>query len=354
MKNIKTIFVSPQSTLHEVLVQINAGASGIALVVDEEERLLGVITDGDARRAILRDNNLSITAQDVLDTKKTGRPLTAKVGTHRRDLIELFKKTRVSHIPIVNDRDQVVDMIRLSDLLACEDITLNAVVMAGGLGKRLHPLTKDIPKPMLRVGNRPLLERIIGQLRQTGIKRVHITTHYLADKIMDHFGNGSDLDMELEYVSETNQMGTAGGLASLPEQNAPLLVINGDILTDMDFRAMLDFHQEHQADMTLAVRQYETQVPYGVIEKIGPFVTKLVEKPKQNYFVNAGIYLLEPETLKLIPKDTHFDMTDMLQALLEAGYSVVGFPVFEYWRDIGQISDYEEAQDDMKNGKVES
>jgi len=225
--------------------------------------------------------------------------------------------------------------------------------MAGGLGTRLRPLTEDLPKPMLLVGGKPLIERVIEQLWLAGIRRVNLTTHYKPEKIIEHFGDGSTFGIELNYVNEEHPLGTGGALGLMPMPSQPLLVINGDILTQVNFRAMHAFHQEQKADLTVAVRRYEIQVPYGVIECEGARVRRLQEKPQVGFLVNAGIYLLEPSVYQFIPQNTSFNMTDLIQWLLDAGRTVVSFPVHEYWLDIGQPADYAQAQSDVANGRFD-
>jgi len=222
------------------------------------------------------------------------------------------------------------------------------VIMAGGFGQRLRPLTEKLPKPMLPVGEKPVMELIIDQLRNAGIQKVNVTTHFKPDKIRDYFGDGRAFGVDLTYVSEESPLGTAGALSLIGEKNEPLLVINGDILTQVDFRTMLAFHREHGAEITVGVRQYDLQVPYGVIESDGTTVTGLHEKPMLNFFVNAGIYFLEPSVHELIPQGEHFDMTELINALLAKGRPVASFPIVEYWLDIGQHADYAKAQEDIQ------
>ena len=223
--------------------------------------------------------------------------------------------------------------------------------MAGGKGSRMRPLTEEVPKPMLPVGDQPLVEIILHQLRDAGVKRVHMTTHHKSEKIYKYFGDGSDFGVELSYVSEDRPLGTAGGLGLMKAPEETLLVINGDILTEVDFRAMVAYHREQRADLTIAVREFDLQVPYGVVECEGAVVRHLREKPLLKFFVNAGIYLLEPVVHRYIPNGQRFDMTDLIQDLIDQGRSVASFPVLEYWLDIGEPLDYERAQRYMKNKK---
>jgi dTDP-glucose pyrophosphorylase/CBS domain-containing protein len=353
MEDISRLFVMPDTLLHEVIVCINNSQSGIALVVDEERRLLGVVTDGDIRRLVLKELDLAIPIRQVLDQEAAKfPPVTADYRTSREDIFNLLRQTRLSHIPLLNEDERVVDLIALDDFVPGNALPVQAMVLAGGFGSRLQPLTNSLPKPMLPLGERPLLEHIIQQLSEVGIHRVNVATHYLAEKIVDHFGDGSGFGVNLNYVSEERPLGTAGALGLIDEIEEPLLVLNGDIFTKINYRAMLVYHQEHQADLTMAVRKYEFKVPYGVVESDGQSVTGLREKPLMSFFVNAGIYLLQPSASRFIKHGENIDMTDLIQRLLDAGRNVISFPVLEYWIDIGQLADYERAQEDVKEGRV--
>lgn len=355
MKDVTEICISPGATLREVLERSNATRRGIILAVDSNCRLIGVITDGDVRRAILAGIDLGVTVAELLATKSAAaKPITASSNATHSELVAIQRRTSVSHIPLVDGEGRVTGLVTLEDLLDEDELALQAVVMAGGRGTRLRPLTEEMPKPMLPVGGRPLMERIIRKLADTGIRQVNITTHYLAEKIVEHFGDGRNFGVDINYVPEDRLLGTAGGLGLMPVSDKPLLVINGDILTEVDFRAMLGFHREQRAMLTMAVRPYEVEVPYGVVESDGPSVRRVVEKPTYKYFVNAGIYLLEPAAHRMIPKDQRFDMTDLVQAVIAAGLKVTNFPIWEYWRDIGRHEDYLNAQSDAQDGTFSS
>lgn len=352
--NLAGISVRPEQTLREVMLVIDKNAKGIALVVDPERRLLGTISDGDMRRAMLAAIDFE-TPVSALLARKVGtqypKPVTAKVGVGCDELLALMRKHVLRQVPILDDDGRVVDLAVLDDLVSLNELSLQAVIMAGGLGTRLRPLTEDLPKPMLLVDGKPLMERVIEQLRQVGIRRVNVTTNYMPEKIVEHFGDGRGFGVELNYVNEDRPLGTGGALGLMPVPQEPVLVINGDILTQVNFRAMLEFHREQKTDLTVAVRRYEMQVPYGVIECEGTLVRRLQEKPQVGFLVNAGIYLLEPSAYQFIPQNTSFNMTDLIQWLLDAGRPVVSFPIHEYWLDIGQHADYKQAQCDVKNGR---
>lgn len=348
--------IAPTASIREAIARMDAARRGIVLIVDEERRLIGTVTDGDVRRAILYRVDIEQPVSVLLARKaKTpyAKPVTAPVEADRSTHLALLREHKILHLPLLDNKHRVVDLVTLDEYVSGQTLPLQAVVMAGGLGSRLAPLTDATPKPMLPVGDRPLLEIIIGQLRDAGIKTVTVTTHHKPEKIEAHFGDGSDFGVALSYVEEGRPLGTGGGLGLLEAPKETTLVINGDILTQVDFRAMLAFHQEHQADLTVAVRHYDVKVPYGVVECDGPVVRRLSEKPVMGFFVNAGIYLLEPVVYQFIPSGRRFDMTELIQHLLDNGRSVVGFPVREYWLDIGQHAEYEQAERDLSAGKVQ-
>lgn len=357
-KDLKSLCVSPEYTIREAMVRVDCGACGIVLVVDAENHLMGTITDGDLRRAILAGRDLESPVSVLLGEKVSThypRPVTAQLGGERETLLELLQKNDLRQLPILDNDDKVVDLVMLEDLIPSQDLPLQAMIMAGGLGTRLRPLTEHLPKPMLPVGGQPLMELMIEQLRQVGIRRVNVTTHYKPEKISNHFGDGSAYGVELNYVNEDKPLGTGGALGLMDAPTEPMLVINGDILTQVDLRAMLAYHQEHHAVMTVAVKQYDIKVPYGVIECEGSRVCALKEKPQMHFLVNAGIYLLEPKVYEFIPNGEHFNITDLIQRLLDSNHIVVSFPIIEYWMDIGQLADYEQAQNDLKSrGKLKS
>jgi len=346
--------------LRDAIQALDAGGLGIILVTGEGRRLLGTITDGDIRRAILAGRSLELTAGEFLAEKHNPvypEPVSAPVGTRRAALLRLMRQRTIQHLPLLDAAGGVADLVTLNDLIPDRSQPLQAVIMAGGLGTRLRPLTDDTPKPMLPVGGRPLLERTVARLREAGVRQVSVSTFFRADKVAEHFKDGSEFGVAVEYVCEDRPLGTAGALGRMPAPTAPLLVMNGDILTTVDFRAMHEFHREHDAVMTVGVRKYDFSVPYGVIECDGVNVRSLTEKPTYSSFVNAGIYLLEPLAFQYVPKDLPagetFNMTDLIYRLLEAGHAVVSFPIHEYWLDIGQPADYERAQDDAHSGRLD-
>ena len=351
-RGLDALLLRAGANVREAMQCIDGSWLGIALVVGDDGRLIGTVTDGDIRRAMLADVSLDERVAVLLERQAAlgedrPMPLTAPVGTSASELIVLMRRYEVRQIPIIDDEGRPTDVVLLHELIGVEGPPLRAVVMAGGLGTRLGDLTSTTPKPMLPVGDRPLLERIIEQLREAGIRHVNLTTHYRADVIADHFGDGSGHGVEIEYVSEERPLGTAGALGLLAG-NEPILVMNGDILTRVDFRAMHRFHEEQRADMTVAVRPYEARVPYGIVELDGSRISAVTEKPLVRGFVNAGIYLISPDVRSFVEPGEQLDMPQLIERLLDGGRAVVGFPLHEYWLDIGQPADYEQALKDME------
>jgi len=353
--DITNLCLGPENSIRQAIACIDQNSQGIALVVDEAYHLIGVVTDGDIRRAILAQSDLDMPLQQLLQVKVPATPhvpVTASVGTSDAQLLQMMNEWELRHIPLLDPQGRVADIALLTDLVKGYELPMTAVIMAGGYGTRLHPLTEDLPKPMLPVGDKPLMERVVEQLRAAGIRRVDVTTHYKSDAITSHFGDGQRFGVDIRYVEEKHPLGTAGAIGLLDISDDPLLVINGDILTRMDFRAMLDFHHEQHAEMTVAVRQHEFRLPYGVVETSGVQIVKIEEKPVIRHFINAGIYLLSPEACKSIPPGQAFDMTDLITKLLVEDRLVASFPIHEYWLDIGEHADYQQAQTDVQKQGV--
>jgi NDP-sugar pyrophosphorylase family protein len=316
------------------------------MVVDAETRLLGTITDGDIRRWILDRRNLDAALSELLDRKRTSpyaQSITAPLGASREELLTLMRRHVVRHVPLLDESGRVVSLVTMNDMLPSQ-MAVQAVIMAGGFGKRLRPLTTDLPKPMLPVGGRPIMEHIIEQMKRAGISKINVTTHFMPEKIIEYFGDGRKFGVEVSYLTEETPLGTAGALRLLQPSTYPLLVINGDILTEVDFHALYAFHREHNAVLTIGVRQYDFQVPYGVVENEGLRVLRITEKPSLSFFVNAGIYLLDPAVNECLMGLGRLDMPELVEMLIARGRPVVSFPIREYWLDIGRPGDYEIAQ----------
>lgn len=348
--------ITKAGAVRELMALMDRCGLGITLVVDEYRRLEATITDGDVRRAILLGVGLDQQISSLLamrnDNGRSGPPVTARAGVSPEELRRLMSEFQVRQIPLLDADLCVVDIAIESDYLAQSALQLDGLIMAGGFGKRLMPLTENCPKPMLPVSGRPILEHLVGNLRAAGIQHVSISTHYMAESIIQHFQDGKNFGINIEYVSEDRPMGTAGALAKISMGDVPLLVINGDILTSIDFRAMLEFHREHAADMTVAVQLYEVQIPYGVIATQGIDAVSIVEKPSVRHFINAGIYLVQPGVCRMVPPGSAFDMPDLITSLISARRRVICFPIREYWLDVGQMEQYERASADAERGVI--
>lgn len=340
MKEWKKILITQEVTIRDTLQIIDASAMQIALVVDEENRLLGTVTDGDIRRGILKGINLDDHVMKIMNP----HPTVAKSYERRDIILAVMKLKRLNHIPVIDDDGRVSSVETLQDLLQVDVKDNIVVLMAGGMGTRLRPLTDDCPKPLLKVGGKPVLETILENFMEYGFKKFYLSVNYKANMIKEYFGDGNRWGVEIDYIYEDKPLGTAGALSLLPEKpNQPLLVMNGDLLTKVNFQQLIDFHSVHQAQATMCVREYNFQVPYGVVNMDQHRLTEIEEKPLQRFFVNAGIYVLEPKVLELIPNNEFFDMPNLFKKIINKSGETTAFPIREYWMDIGQLNDYERA-----------
>ncbi len=313
-----------------------------ALVVDDDGRLRGLVTDGDLRRAFLRGAELSAPVCDIM----TSHPFSLPMGTPPEQIRREMVARGIRHLPILDKDDRPVALHLLKDYLGELDAA-GAVVMAGGQGTRLRPLTLDTPKPLLRIGDRPILDTILEGLRNHGVQDVMLTVNYLGEQIKQHVGDGQSYGMRIGYVEEEQQMGTAGALALLePRPVAAFIIMNGDLFTELDYRSFVRFHRTDGNDLTMCVRRHISQIPYGVVtlSAENDQVCSLVEKPEQQHLVNAGIYMVEPHVVDLVPKGEPFDMVRLVHACLANGLRVGAFPILEYWCDIGQHQDMQAAR----------
>lgn len=343
MTDWKSIAVSSAASVREAVKVIDSGALQITLIVDEDDKLLGTVTDGDVRRGILAGYSLDASVIGVMNT----HPLSVGPEDDREAILSLMKQRRIHQIPLLDHSGKVIGIESLDELLQPIRRENWVILMAGGLGSRLRPLTDTCPKPMLSIGNRPILETILCNFIDQGFYKFFISVNYMAEKVKSHFGDGSRWGVQINYLEEGQRLGTAGALTLLPSRpSEPFFVMNGDILAKVNFRAMLDFHLSHGASATMGVRQFSHTIPYGVVTLDGHHLTSIEEKPESKVFVSSGIYLLSPEAAEKIPSDRFYDMPTLFQQLLSDGYHTSGFPVHEYWIDIGRIEDLERARID--------
>ena len=344
--NWKNVTVKQSATMGAAIEAINAEGLRVALVVDDDYRLIGVITDGDIRRGLLAHKELTSAVTEIMNAS----PKTAKRTSSRAQLLAIMKREQILSLPIVDDDGVLIDLETLHHIINIRRHDTPVFLMAGGFGTRLRPLTDTCPKPLLKVGGKPILETILESFIAVGFYDFYISTHFLPDMIRNYFGDGSKWDVSIRYVHEDSPLGTGGALSLLPADlpNSPLIMMNGDILTKVDFEHLLNYHQQQDAICTMCGTEYEFQVPYGVIESDGERVTGMVEKPLQKYFINAGIYVIEPELIRQLVKNTRIDMPTLLEQQMDKGEEVAIFPLHEYWLDIGKMNDFERAQHDYE------
>lgn len=339
MERWKEVVVRPDTQLGETIRRIDSSGMQIALVVDVEHRLVGVVTDGDIRRALLDGHGVDFPASGVM----TSTPRTLALGTAPEDALSYMRRYSIHHVPLIDREGKLAGVYFIDELIGVAKQPNAVVLMAGGLGTRLRPLTEACPKPLLPVGGKPILERILERFVEQGFQRFFISVNYMADMIVEHFGDGERWDVRIDYLRENERLGTAGALSLLPQKpDHPFVVMNGDLLTEVDFVSLLHEHQARKVLATMAVREYEMQIPYGVVNVCDGFIESLQEKPVHKYLVNAGIYVLEPSVLDRIP-DGHIDMPALFDSLNDEGRTWA-YPLREYWVDIGRLEDLEAVQ----------
>lgn len=344
------ILLSPKQTIRDALSMIDSESSRIALVVDPARKLLGTITDGDIRRGLLK--NLSM--QDSVDNLMNTSPKIASPLDSKKELALLMEQQGILAIPLVNHDGIVVGLEMLHPHIEQKLLNNPVFLMAGGFGTRLKPLTDQCPKPLLKVGDKPILEITLLNFVNAGFTNFYISTHYMPEKIQNHFTDGSKWNTNIKYVHEKKPLGTGGALGLLPKDipELPLIMMNADILTNINYQNLLDFHNSSEADVTMCVREYQHQIPYGVITGEGNKIISMVEKPIQKFYINAGIYVVSPEIIKSVKKNTRVDMPTLLEQKITENKKILMFPIHEYWLDIGRIDDFKQAQADIYTFKL--
>ncbi|NWH04979.1 nucleotidyltransferase family protein [Desulfobacter latus] len=341
MESWKSIIISPDNTILDAIRVIDGSHPLLtALVADNEMKLLGTVTDGDIRRGILNRISMDAPVSKIMHTQ----PIALNVSDHPKKINAVFHKNLTCRaIPILDDQGKII-AIKQGNTVINQSMPNPVFIMAGGLGTRLRPLTNDCPKPMLRVGNKPILEIILNNFIENGFSNFFISLNYKAEMIEDYFGDGTHLGACITYIKEKKRLGTAGSLSLLESKpNHPIIVMNGDLLTKVNFCQLLEYHHAHNAQATLCIREHEFQLPFGVVQIDNYKLTGLKEKPIETMFVNAGIYTINPDIIDFIPLNQYFDMTDLFEQLLEKGITPSAFPIREYWLDIGRLSEYEKA-----------
>ena len=343
MRIVNDIKLSINSTIKDALQTINNGGLQIAIVVDENDSLVGTVTDGDIRRGLL--NGLDLNSNINLIVHKS--PSIANVGDTKESILKIALAKKLHKIPLIDELGKLVGIEDIEDIIKPVSKTNKVILMVGGLGTRLRPLTQDTPKPMLKVGNKPILQTIVEKFAEYGFVNITMCVNFNADIIKDYFGDGKEFGVNIDYILEQKRMGTAGALSLLKERpNEPFFVMNGDLLTNVNFEHIFNYHTLNKATATMCVREYDYEVPYGVVKMNDNKIVEISEKPVQKFFVSAGIYMLSPEILDLIPQNEFYDMPTLFEKAISKGKNVISFPIHEYWIDIGRLEEYQKANEE--------
>lgn len=345
----KNAVIGLDKSIKEALKIINDYAFRAVFVTDNEQRFLGIVTDGDVRRGLLNDISLDQEVGLIVNRN----PVSCRLDEATPETIKkILKNNRFLHVPIIDEDDKLVDVRTYDDFLFSKKRDNPVFIMAGGFGTRLKPLTDNCPKPMLKIGDKPILEHILLRLIDQGFYRFYFSTHYLANIVMDYFKDGTKWGVSIEYIYEDTPLGTGGALSLLPKDigDLPLVMMNGDVMTKTDFGRLVDYHNEKKGCATVAVLEYHHEVPFGVITTDGAYIVNMVEKPTHRSFVNAGMYVLEPSVYKSVSENHKIDMPTLLLEQINSGKKIASFPIHEYWLDVGRMDDFELAQKDVENG----
>lgn len=334
---INKIFVSPDTNIVETLKVIDESAIEIALVVDEHKRLLGTVTDGDIRRGLIKGATLNGPICDLMNKS----PIVAKTTATNDELLFLMLNKSIKHLPIVDKDNHPIRLVQMKDLIKQAKKPNVAVIMAGGLGSRLGGLTKNLPKPMLPVGGKPIIANIAEQLCKHGFVKIYISVNYKAEVIVEYFKNNPIQNAEISFLHESKKLGTAGSIALLPGTlTEPFIVVNGDILSAINYENLVDFHNRNKSGITVCAREFSFQIPYGVLKIDGNKLSSIEEKPFHSIFINAGVYVMNPEIIKLIKPEDPLDMPDLIKEAANTEQGVSCYPLSDFWLDIGTPADY--------------
>ncbi len=327
------------SRISEIVQNLEESGIQIALVVDHSGVLLGTICDGDIRRSLLKGLNMNSSIDSIIQYDALLVP--PEMG--RQLVMQLMEANKVKQIPIVDENHQVIGLHLLDDLNILPKRPNLMVIMAGGMGKRLRPQTESQPKPMLTVANKPMLEHIIERAKVEGFNHFIIAIHYLGHMIEKHFGDGDRLGVKIDYLKEKEPLGTAGALGLLSPPSDPFVVINGDVISDIRYGEMIDFHNRYLSSATMAVRVHEWEHPFGVVQTDGVDIVNFEEKPIARSHINAGVYVLNPENLSILTSNEHCDMPTLFERIKLDSRRTIVYPMHEPWLDVGRQADLERA-----------
>ena len=338
--------ISPTEEIGKAIKKLDTSAMQILLVVDETRNLLGTITDGDVRRALLNGFRFQDCVKDIMHQK----PVIVSEKTDLSRTLELMRSHKLRQLPITNNIGSVVGLHVWDELISVPKRNNFCMIMAGGFGRRLHPLTANFPKPLLKVAGKPILERIIDQAKESGFVNILLSINFKGELIQEYFGDGSNFGVNISYVKESEPLGTAGSLGLLKEiPDLPVIITNGDVLADVKFSDVLEFHNSNMASATMVIHHYDWQHPFGVVELNGIEIESIEEKPVKRTNVNSGIYVLNPEVIGDIKRNKYCDMPDVFKNLMKSDRKVVAFPMHEDWLDLGCHADLSKADTKFKN-----
>lgn len=347
MKEWQHLLIAPESSVRDALRSIDEGGVQIVLVVDEQRRLLGTLSDGDVRRGLLAGASLDTRVSEIMHR----RPTVALDTDPRPAIFAKMRRLGLHQLPVVDAENRVVALHTVDDMVLPEKQQNPVVIMAGGLGSRLKELTRSVPKPMLKVGDRPILELLIETFVDQGFSNFYLAVNYKAEVIEEYFQDGSRFGAQISYLRETQRLGTAGALSLLPQPpTMPFFVANADLVTRVDYIDMLQKHISSGACATMAVREYEYQIPFGVIDERDGIIAGIREKPVHRSLVSAGIYVMSPEVLSLIAPGQYHDMPGVFEDIIRSGRKAASYTVRGYWLDVGRIADYQKANRDFPEG----
>ena len=345
MENLKTNYIYKDHTLQDALETINHISDNFPtrpltlLVTDKEHHMLGTLTDGDIRRKLVSGTKLGDSVESCMNKDFT---FIKKNGLEYYN-VDSYRKKGIRLLPMLDSEGKIFKIYNLSKTKSI--LPLEAVIMAGGEGTRLRPLTYDTPKPLLHVGDKPILERNIDRLSTYGIEHLAISIRYLGDQIIDYFGDGKSKDLYIRYIREGEPLGTAGGLSLIDSfKSDAILLSNSDVLTTLDYEEFYVDFIERDADISVVTIPYRVKVPYGVFDMKDDKISALKEKPEYTYYSNAGIYLIKTDLIEEIPKNEPLDITDFIEQQIDKNRNIVSFPFWGYWLDIGKHEDFENAQ----------
>ncbi|OGV34242.1 MAG: hypothetical protein A2020_04460 [Lentisphaerae bacterium GWF2_45_14] len=344
-KDFENAIVNHRVCIEEALSHMGNEA---AIVVDDDNKLCGIVTDGDIRRGFLAGAGMQTPISEIM----TISPIAARSKMSREEILSIMLKKQIRHLPVVDNENHPIGLELLKNQY--DDSIGAAVLMAGGKGTRLRPLTDYTPKPLVRIGENTILDNVLNGLKKSGVCDIAISVNYLGEQIKNHVKNGSSYNLSISYLEEKRALGTAGALSLIqPRPSKSFIVMNADLLTEIDYQAFYRFHKKENNDFSVCVRTIKNTIPYGVVKLSGcnSRIGDVVEKPEHSYLVNAGIYLMEPKIIELVPHNQFFDMVSLIKKAIDSDLKVGAFPIYEYWRDIGQHDQMKIAARELRKKK---